>query len=419
MTQTLVEKILSQKVQRSVVPDEVMEFSVDCVMVHDANAPLFFKYFSADDAIYDPGKVVFVTDHFCPPSTPEHSGMVDNVRKFISDYRITKYHEFSGICHHLMVEEGYVVPGMLVVGIDSHATTYGAVGAFATGMGSTDTAYILKTGRTWLKVPGTIRVNFSGEPRPDVLGTDIALSLLEILGEDGASYRALEFGGFGVRNLGMDARMTVSNFSHEMGAKVGIFPVDDIASNYLHIRAKAEYDIFKPDEKAVYDRTLDIDLGEIAPKVALPHSPANVRQVSDAEGKAIDQAFIGSCASGRMEDLATAARILEGKKIHEDVRMIVIPVSNKIYAKALDAGLMAIFARAGAVICNPGCGPCAGIDKGILGEGEVCISTSNRNFKGRMGANSSEIYLASAATVAASALKGEITVPEIFEHETG
>jgi len=413
MPQTLVEKIMSQKVQRSVVPDEVIEVSVDRVMVHDANAPLFFKYFTMNDTIFDPDKVVFITDHFGPPSTPEHSAMVDNVRKFISDYKISHHHEFSGICHHLMVEEGYVIPGILVIGIDSHATTYGALGAFATGMGSTDTAYILKTGKTWLKVPGTIQVDFMGEQNNNILGTDIALSLLEILGEDGATYKALEFGGFGVKNLGMDARMTVSNFSHEMGAKVGIFPVDDIAADYLHYRAKEEYDIFAPDEKANYERTIEIDLNDIVPKVAIPHSPANVKPVSDVAGKPINQAFLGSCASGRMEDLKAAASIMEGKKIHDDVRMIVIPVSNRIYSKALEEGLIEVFTKAGAVICNPSCGPCAGIDKGILGEGEVCISTSNRNFKGRMGASSSEIYLASAATVAASALEGVITAPQI------
>jgi homoaconitate hydratase family protein len=413
MPQTLVEKILSQKVQRSVGPDEVIEVDVDSVMVHDANAPLFFKHFSEDDYIFDPERVVFITDHFGPPSTPEHSGMVDNVRKFISDYEIKYYHEFQGICHHLMVEEGYVVPGMVAIGIDSHATTYGAVGAFATGMGSTDTAYILKTGRTWLKVPGTIRVNFRREQRDNILGTDIALELLGILGEDGATYKALEFGGFGVRNLGMDARMTIANFSHEMGAKVGIFPVDDRASDYLHERAKWEYDILAVDEKANYEQKVDIDLNKIEPNIAQPHSPANVTPVSEVEGAAINQAFLGSCASGRMEDLRAAARILDGKKIHDNVRMIVIPTSNRIYTRALREGLIESFVKAGAVPCNPSCGPCAGIDKGILGDGEVCISTSNRNFKGRMGANSSEIYLASAATVAQSALEGKIAVPKL------
>jgi homoaconitate hydratase family protein len=412
MPQTLVEKILSQKVQRSVVPDEIIEVSVDCVMVHDANAPLFFKYFAENDSIFDPEKVVFFTDHFGPPSTPEYSGMVDNVRKFISDYGIIHYHEFQGICHHLMVEEGYVVPGMLVIGIDSHATTYGAVGAFAAGMGSTDTAYILKTGRTWLKVPRTIRVDFKGEPGLNILGTDVALGLLEVLGEDGATYKALEFGGFGMKKLGMDARMTISNFSHEMGAKVGIFPVDDITSNYLHFRVKEEYDVLVVDDKASYESTMDIDLHGIEPKIALPHSPANVNAVSEVEGKAIDQVFLGSCASGRMEDLQIAAKILEGKKIHNDVRMIVIPASNNIFKEAIEKGIIRTFIRAGAVLCNPSCGPCAGIDKGILGEGEVCISTSNRNFKGRMGSKNSEIYLASAATVAQSALEGEIAVPQ-------
>ncbi len=411
MPQTLAEKILSHNIQRSVEPGEVIEVDVDMVMVHDGNAPLFFKHFSEGDTIFDPEKVVFIADHFCLPSNVERSEMVAQLRKFIKTYGIRYYYEFMGICHQVMLEEGFVVPGQVVVGIDSHATMYGSVGAFATGMGSTDTAYILKTGKTWLKVPETIKVNLLGERSENILGSDVALNLLELLGEDGASYKALQFCGDGIKNLGMDARMTLSNFSHEAGAKVGIFPVDDITMDYLNERARIEFDIPSIDEDANYVDSIDLELSNLEPKIALPHSPTNVKPVREIEGEPIDQAFLGSCASGRMEDLRAAAKILEGGKIHDDVRMLVIPASNRILKEALREGLIEIFIRAGVVVCNPSCGPCAGIDKGILGKGERCISTTNRNFKGRMGSPGSEIFLASAATVAISALEGEIKTP--------
>ncbi|UCF07276.1 MAG: 3-isopropylmalate dehydratase large subunit [Thermoplasmata archaeon] len=411
MPQTLAEKILSHKVDRSVGPGEVIEVEADLVMVHDGNAPLLFDYFTDGDAIVNPDRVVFIADHFSPPSTGEQAVMVDQMRSFIKDFGIHQYHEFSGICHQLLVEEGYVVPGTVVIGIDSHATTYGAVGAFATGMGAADTAYILKTGKTWLKVPSTIQVNLTGDVKDKILGTDIALTLLGMLGEDGAVYKALQFAGSGLGNMSMDARMSVANFAHETGAKVGIFPVDDTTDNFLHSRARTEYDMYRADAKANYENKLEISLPYIEPKIALPHSPANVKAVEEVEGETIDQAFLGSCASGRLEDLRAAAHILRNNKIHDDVRMLVIPASNRVYNQALEEGLIEAFSHAGAVVCNPGCGPCAGIDKGILGEGERCISTSNRNFRGRMGSFSSEIYLASAATVAASALEGEISAP--------
>jgi methanogen homoaconitase large subunit len=413
MPQTLVEKILSSKIQKSIEPGEVIEVEVDRVMVHDGNAPLFFRYFSEDDSIFGPERVVVITDHFCPPSSEERSEMVAELRRFIKKFAIHHYYEFEGICHQIMPEEGFVVPGSIVIGIDSHSTLYGALGAFATGMGSTDIAYILKTGKTWLKVPSTIKVNITGERKGNILGTDIALKVLDILGENKGIYKALQFCGRGVKNLSMDSRMTLSNFSHETGAKVGIFPVDDLALNYLYERARYSYDILRVDKDAVYEDTIDIELSDLEPLIALPHSQANVEPVTDCEGKAIHQAFIGSCANGRMEDLRAAAKILDGRKIHEDVRMLIIPSSNRIFKGALKEGLIEKFIRAGAVICNPSCGPCAGIDKGILGTGDVCISTSNRNFKGRMGSQSSEIYLASAATVAASALRGEITAPPL------
>lgn len=411
MSQTLVQKILSNKIQRSIEPGDVIEVEVDRVMVHDGNAPLFFRYFSDDDFIFDPEKVIFVTDHFCPPSNEEQSEMVAQLRKFLQGFGAQHYFEFKGICHQIMLEEGFVVPGEIVIGIDSHATMYGAVGAFSTGMGSTDTAYILKTGKTWLKVPETIKVNITGERKGNILGSDVALKVLEILGENNAIYKALQFHGNGVKNLSMDSRMTLSNFSYETGAKAGIFPVDDLALNYLYERARYSYDILSVDDDAIYEDAIDIELPNLEPLIALPHSPANVEKVIDFEKKTIHQAFIGSCASGRMEDLRAAAKILGGKKIHDDVRMMIIPSSNRIYEGALKEGLIERFIKAGAIVCNPSCGPCAGIDKGILGKGDVCISTSNRNFKGRMGSPSSEIYLASAATVAMSALKGEITAP--------
>lgn len=392
MSPTIAEKILGGEA------DEIVTKEVDRVMLHDGNTPLIFDEMEGEE-IRDPSKVTAVTDHFCPPSTVERAGYVKGFREFVKDKGIDDYIEFEGICHQVMVE-GRVKPGEFVVGIDSHSTTYGGAGAFGVGLGALDTAEVLKTGGTWFKVPRTIRVNIhQGKD-----GTDISLRLLKELNYS-ANYRALEF--YDKTGLSMDARLTVSNMAAETGAKAAVFPPDDITQEYTGEDISAEERISLSDEEAC-ESVVDVE-AEV-PLIAVPHKPYNVKKAEMMEGKTMDQVFIGSCASGRISDLRKAADVLEGESVHDDVRLLITPASERIYQKALSEGLIDTLTKAGAVILNPSCGPCAGIDKGLMAEGETCLTTQNRNYRGRMGKGS--IYIANAEICALSSLDGVVTVPE-------
>lgn len=320
----------------------------------------------------------------------------------------------EGICHVVLPEKGFVKPGDLIVGSDSHTTTYGALGAFATGMGATDMAIVLATGEIWFKVPSTIKFNVEGKLQPMVMGKDIILHIIGEIGVEGASYKAMEFAGDTVKELSMDARFTLCNMAIEAGGKTGIIEPDEKTLKWVEERVRQPFKPVLNDPDAEYEEVIDVDASNLEPQVAKPPSPENSVPVSEVEGTKIDQAFIGSCTNGRLEDLRVAAKILDGREVAKMVRAIVIPASKEIYMKAMKEGLIEIFLKAGCVVCNSTCGPCIGAHLGLLAPGEVCISSSNRNFVGRMGSKDAKIYLASPATVAASAVTGEITDPRRF-----
>ncbi len=368
---------------------------VDRVMLHDGNAPLIFDDMEGED-IWDPDAVTSVVDHFCPPSTSERANFVKRLREFVEEKGITDHVEFQGICHQVMCE-GRALPGELVAGIDSHSTTYGALGAFGIGFGSSDTVEILKKGKTWFRVPETLRVEIS-EGKD---GTDIALSMLEKIRYE-ANYKTIEF--VDKVGLDMDDRLTVANMAAETGAKAAFFPPDEITRRYLEdFGMKSDVEIPSTEEERCVKR---VDISVKEPLVAVPHKPYNVKSLSRVSGKDIDQVFIGSCASGRLSDLRKAADILEDEEVHPDVRLLVTPASKRIEEKALKEGIIEKLVNAGAVILNSSCGPCPGIDKGLLAEDERCIATQNRNYPGRMGEG--EVYLASAEVCALSAVEGFI-----------
>ncbi|MEM1539780.1 MAG: 3-isopropylmalate dehydratase large subunit [Candidatus Bathyarchaeia archaeon] len=409
---TMAEKILSQKVGKTVTAGEVIVSDIDLLMAHDGTAPLAIEQFLKleVDKVFDPSKILLVIDH----AGPSPSDKVSNIHKMMREFARKNGCHFRdvgyGVCHQIMIEE-FVEPCMVVIGADSHTCTHGVLGAFATGMGSTEVAVGMAYGQTWLKVPETIRVDVLGELKWPLSSKDIALYLMKELGTDGANYMAVEFMGEGVEKMSMDSRITLTNMTVEAGAKVGFCPFDKVAKNFLLTERGETFEYLGPDKNAHYSDELTIDAQKVEPVVALPHSVDNVKTVSEVEGVEVDQVFIGTCTNGRFEDLQTAARILEGKKVKDGVRLIVQPTSQKIYFKALKKGIIETLLAAGAVINPPGCGPCVGRHLGILGDDEVCLSTQNRNFIGRMGNPKAKIYLASPAVAAASAIKGVITSP--------
>ncbi len=412
----LVERILAAHSGRSKVsPGDFIMPRLDLILANDITAPLAIKEFRrlGLKRVFDPGKIVFVPDHFTPNKDIPSAEQAKMVREFAREQGII-YFEVGrlGIEHVLLPEQGLVLPGEVVIGADSHTCTYGALGAFATGMGSTDIAMAMATGDTWMKVPETIKVIYHGRVGQWVGGKDLILYTIGQIGVDGALYAALEFSGEAVKNISMDGRFTMANMAIEAGAKAGIFEVDEKTLLYLKPRAKRPYAVYQGDNDAEYSRVIEFDVSSIEPQVSLPHSPANAVPLSKTKGVKIDQVVIGSCTNGRLEDLEIAARILEGAKIHPDVRLIVIPGSSKVYLDALKEGLIEIFVSAGAVVSPPTCGPCLGGHMGILAAGEKCLSTTNRNFVGRMGHPSSEVYLSNPAIAAASAIAGQITGPE-------
>jgi 3-isopropylmalate/(R)-2-methylmalate dehydratase large subunit len=412
MPLTMAEKILSQKVGKAVSSGEIVVSDVDFLMAHDGTAPLAMEQFTKLDVdrVFNPSKILLVIDH----AGPSPSDKVSNIHKMMREFARKHGCHFCdvgyGICHQILVEE-FVEPGMIVIGADSHTCTHGALGAFATGMGSTEVAVGMAYGQTWLKVPETIKVEVVGELKWPLSSKDIALHVIGELGTDGANYMAVEFVGEGIEKMSMDSRLTLTNMSVEAGAKVGFCPFDKVAQNFLLAERGKLFGYLEPDKNANYSDEITVDAGNIEPVVALPHSVDNVKAVREVEGVEVDQVFIGTCTNGRIEDLQTAARVLEGKRVKDGVRLIVQPASRKIYLKALKEGIIEKLLAAGAVINPPGCGPCVGRHLGILGDDEVCLSTQNRNFIGRMGNPKAKIYLASPAVAAASAVKGVITSP--------
>jgi 3-isopropylmalate/(R)-2-methylmalate dehydratase large subunit len=413
---TITEKILASHAERdSVNPGELIEVKVDLALANDITAPLTIGVFEELGAkrVFDPEKIALVPDHFVPNKDILSAQQVKIMKEFARRHSIKHYFESgdSGIEHVILPEKGLVLPGDLVIGADSHTCTYGALGAFSTGMGSTDLGAIMATGRTWLKVPSTIKLVYEGRLKPWVGGKDLILHTLGRLRVDGALYKALEFSGEVVSRLSMDQRFTMANMAVEAGAKSGIFEPDDTTRAYVSQRSTREGRYLTSDRDAVYQRIMMINVDDLEPQVARPHSPDNVVPVSQLDPVTLDQVFIGSCTNGRMEDLRVAAELLKGRTVARETRLIVIPGSPLIYKQAIQEGIIETLLDAGAVIGPPCCGPCLGGHMGVLAEGERALSTTNRNFAGRMGHPKSEVYLSSPALAAASAVLGRIGSP--------
>lgn len=412
----LAEKILAAHANKDKVsPGDFINVRVDLILANDITAPIAINEFKriGMNKVFEPSKIVMVADHFTPNKDIASAEQVKIMREFCGEQGILYYEVGQmGIEHVLLPEQGLVLPGELVIGADSHTCTYGALGAFATGMGSTDIAAGLATGDIWMKVPSAIKFVYHGELRKWVGGKDLILYTIGSIGVDGALYSAMEFTGEAIDHLSMDGRFTMANMAIEAGAKVGLFKVDNKTQLYIKSRAKRPYLVYEPDSDAEYTRVVEYDASMIEPQVSLPHSPANAKAVSQVGDIEIDQAVIGSCTNGRIEDLRIAAQILRGKKINPRVRCIIIPGSQQVYLDALVEGLIEIFIKAGAAVSTPTCGPCLGGYMGVLAEGERCIATTNRNFVGRMGSVKSEVYLSNPAVAAASAVAGRIISPE-------
>lgn len=414
MGMTIAEKILSRASgRREATPSEIVEAKIDIAMVHDITGPMVVEGLRelGVKRVWDQRKIVVVFDHQVPADSIEAAQNHTILRKFASEQRITNFYDvFEGICHQVLPEKGFALPGRLIVGADSHTTTYGAFGCFATGIGSTDMVAVFATGKLWFRVPESVRFTIEGKFRKRVSPKDLILHIVGDVGAEGANYRSIEFVGSTVRAMSVAGRMTMCNMGVEMGAKAAIVPFDGVTRDYLRGRAKSLEPVYA-DRDASYadERTYEVE--RLEPQVACPHSVDNVRAVREVEGVEVNQAFLGSCTNARLEDLVEAARILRGKRIPKRVRMLVVPASRGIYSKALGLGLLRVFVEAGALVGPPSCASCMGAHMGVLGPGEVCISSSNRNFRGRMGSPKAEIYLASPATVAASALRGRITDP--------
>ncbi len=413
MGKTLAEKILSAKSGDNVKAGNIIIANVDLAFVQDTTGPLAVRQFRAARFTRTAAnaRVAVFLDHASPSPNAALSDDQALLREFAQQTGATISDAGDGVCHQI-VAESLAKPGDLVIGADSHTTTAGALGAFACGMGSTDTAVAMALGQTWLRVPESILIALSGAFSPGVYAKDLILYLIGLLGADGATYKALEFGGEGVMSLGMSGRLTVSNMAVEAGAKAGLFPADEATRYYLASQGRVgSYRRIQPDEDAVYERTIEIWLGDIQPMVARPHTVDNVAPVKDVSGIKIHQVFIGTCTNGRLEDMAVVARILSGKKRHPRTRLIIAPASREVLQASIRGGYIQTMIDAGAIILPPGCGPCLGLHQGILGDDESCLSTANRNFEGRMGNPDAYVYLASPATAAATAITGHITDP--------
>ena len=417
MGMTMTQKILARAAGvSSCRAGELLMCRLDLVLGNDITAPVAINEFEKMGAtrVFDPDKIALVPDHFAPNKDIKSAEMNKQMRDFARAQHITHYYEIGrvGIEHALLPEQGLVAPGEVIIGADSHTCTYGAVGAMATGVGSTDMAAGMATGEAWFKVPEAIKVVLTGKLQPYVSGKDVILYLIGLIGVDGARYMSLEFTGEGVKEISMDGRLTIANMAIEAGAKNGIFPVDDICREYLRGRVNRSFTAFEADEDAQYAQTVEIHLDEVPLTVSLPHLPSNTRPAAACTDLAIDQVVIGSCTNGRMEDMRAAAEILRGQKVHDRVRCIVIPGTQQVVKDCLKEGLVDVFIDAGAIFTMPTCGPCLGGHCGVLAAGERAVSTTNRNFVGRMGHVQSEVILASPAVAAASAIAGHVATPE-------
>jgi len=417
----ITEKILAKASGKKVVHSgEIVDANVDMVMVNDLTGPLAVEAFKkiGVQKVWDNQKAVVVLDHQVPAESVKAAELHRTLRQFAEDQKLRIYDVGKGgICHQVMPEKGHVVPGTAIVGADSHTCTYGAFGAFATGIGSTEAAAVLATGKIWLKVPKAIKVKVSGEFQKFVTPKDLILSIIGRLKVDGAIYESAEFTGPTIKGMSIAGRMTLCNMAVEMGAKNGIIEPDEITREFLEGRVKSmpNFEALKSDKDALYERTVQFDVSKMEPQVACPSSVDNVKPVAEVGNVPIEQAFIGSCTNGRIEDLRLAAQVLKGKMVKDGVRAIVIPASQEVYSQALNEGLLEVFTVAGAMVCGSACGPCLGGHIGLLAAGETCVSTSNRNFIGRMGSTQASVFLASPATVAASAVTGKITDPRKLE----
>ena len=416
----MTEKILAKHAGlASVEPGQLISCKLDMVLANDITAPPAIKEFEKiGRPVFDNTKIALVPDHFTPNKDMKTAGLTKAVRDFANANNIVNYFEVghdAGIEHVILPEKGLVGPGMLTIGADSHTCTYGAVNGFSTGVGTTDLAVALATGEAWFKVPQTIKVELTGKKPANINGKDVILTLIGMIGVDGALYQSLEFAGEGVAELSMTDRFTIANMAIEAGGKNGIFPFDEKTKEYVEGRVKAAWEPVTPDADAKYARTVTINLSELKPVVAFPHLPGNTKRVEDIGEIKIHQVVIGSCTNGRLEDLQIAADIMKGHKVHKDVRCIVIPGSQQVYIEALEAGYLKTFVESGAAVSTPTCGPCMGGHMGIMTAGERCVSTTNRNFRGRMGHVDSEVYLAGPHVAAASAILGRIATPEEVE----
>ncbi|MCI8949885.1 MAG: 3-isopropylmalate dehydratase large subunit [Lachnospiraceae bacterium] len=416
MGMTMTQKILAAHAGLSeVTAGQLIEADLDLVLGNDITSPVAINEMKKmkHQTVFDRDKIALVMDHFIPNKDIKSAENCKCCRDFACKHEITNYFDVGemGIEHALLPEKGLVVAGDAVIGADSHTCTYGALGAFSTGVGSTDMAAAMATGKAWFKVPPALRFELVGKPGEWVSGKDVILHIIGLIGVDGALYKSMEFTGEGISYLTMDDRFTICNMAIEAGGKNGIFPVDDLAIQYMKEHSKKEFTVYEADEDAVYEETYTIDLSRLKPTVSFPHLPENTKTIDEAGDIKIDQAVIGSCTNGRMDDMRAAAKVLKGRKVAKHVRCIVIPATQAIYLQAMREGLLEIFVEAGAVVSTPTCGPCLGGYMGILAAGERCISTTNRNFVGRMGHVESEVYLASPAVAAASAVLGRIACP--------
>lgn len=417
MGMTMSQKILAAHTGLDkLVPGQLIEADLDLVLGNDITSPVAVNEFKKTglDKVFDTKKIAIVPDHFTPNKDIKAAEQCKMIREFACEMEIENYFEIGemGIEHCLIPEKGLAVPGDLIIGADSHTCTYGALGAFSTGVGSTDMAACMATGKAWFKVPSALKFVLKGKPQGWVSGKDVILHIIGMIGVDGALYKSMEFMGEGLINLSMDDRFTMANMAIEAGAKNGIFMVDERTLEYVKEHSTRSYKVYEPDDDAVYEKVFEIDLSTIRPTVAFPHLPDNTRTIDEVGDVTIDQVVIGSCTNGRMEDLRVAAKILKGKKVKKGIRCIVFPGTQNIYLQALKEGLITDIVEAGAVFSTPTCGPCLGGHMGILAKGERAVSTTNRNFVGRMGHVESEVYLASPAVAAASALTGKITDPD-------
>ena len=413
---TMAEKILAAHAGLDEVkPGQLIECDLDLVLANDVTAPLAIKTArEITDAVFDADRIALVPDHYAPNKDIKSAEQAKIVREFAREQGISHYYEVGcmGVEHALLPEQGVVGPGDLIIGADSHTCTYGALGAFSTGVGSTDAGVGMAVGKAWFKVPETVLIKVDGALAAGVTGKDVILHVIGMIGVDGALYKAIEFAGSAIEGLSMDERLTICNMAVEAGAKAGLIPVDDVARAYLDGRVERPYTVHASDPDAEYSQVIEIDAADIVPTVAFPHLPSNTRPVSEARDVRIDQAVIGSCTNGRLEDMRQAAAVLKGRKVAPGVRCIVIPATQKVYRQCIEEGLTDIFLDANCAVSTPTCGPCLGGHMGVLAAGERAVTTTNRNFVGRMGHPDSEVYLASPAVAAASAVLGHIGLPE-------